>query len=447
MPFIQRYYKWLLALCCVILAAQMWLCSGTLAPYAATLSNPHLINDQGDYINIEGDTNLAQLGCYYIANYDHKHYIANYRLIDGKPKEEWNWAYLLRRPLLYIVAYPFMKMFGFLGGGFIMAVLINILVLIGFCRWVSQQWGHTAALAGAILLCAYPATMYWSGQPYPHILITACTLLLTMFLYKVYESDNLKTIALYSLWAGISFLAYDTYIFFVPAFGLLLLVQKKWKAIPVSMFFLGLPLGLWLWFLSGKTIPQASGNTDIYGNIITAYLNATGGELWTNLTKLPYLLYRNFSDALYLYAAILFVVIIVLGKATKSLRVDLPFWVIAAGMFFVFAFNNMAPPYEGWQMRGTWIARIYQPAIILCLLPLFSVLKNWQEAGKKNLVRGVLIACVIAFGFNTRINVSPAFGNDSQTYHHYNFYFHAMPQTMGENLEKYGRRPLWVCPD
>lgn len=446
MPFIQRYYRWFLALCSIVLVAQMWLCSGTLAPYAATLSNPHLIDSQGDYINIEADTNLNALGCYYIANYDHKLYLANYRLIDGRPKEEWNWAYLLRRPFMYVVSYPLMVRYGFLDGGFIVALLINIAVLLWFCRWVRQKWGHTAALAAAMVLCAYPATMYWSGQPYPHILITACTLALTMFLYKVYESNSLKTIALYSLWAGISFLAYDTYIFFVPAFGLLLLLQRKWEAIPVSMFFMALPLGLWLWFLNGKTVPAASGNSDIYGNIITAYLNATVADLWKNLKALPYLLYRNFFDALYFYLAIFFIAIVAIGKATKSLTLDMPFWVIAAGMLSVFIFNNMAPPYEGWQMRDVWIARIYQPAIILVLLPLFSVLKNWQEAGKKNLVRGVLIACLVTFAFNTHTNIAPAFGNDSQTFRHYNFYFHSLPQTMGENLEKYGRRPLWVCP-
>jgi hypothetical protein len=446
MPFIERYYKTLLVLFCTVFALQMWLCSGTLAPYAATLSNPHLINDQGDYINLEADTNLAQLGCYYIANYDHKHYIANYRLIDGKPREEWNWAHLLRRPLLYILAYPFMKMFGFLGGGFIIAVLINIAVLAWFSVWVKNRWGAAASFVGLVSLSAYPATMYWSGQPYPHILITACTLVLTILLYKIYETSSLRKIALYSLLAGISFLAYDTYIFFLPAFGLLLLWQKKWKALPVSIVLLVLPLGLWLWFLSGKTLPQASGNTDIYSNIITAYLNATGEQLWTNLKKLPGILYDNFTGALYFYLAVFFAVVVVLGRLSRSLKSELPFWVIAVAMFTVFAFNNMAPPYEGWQMRGDWIARIYQPVIILCLLPAFYAIKVWKRDNNRLFINGVVAAALLVFILNTRTNVSPALGDDSQNFRHYKFYFHAMPETMEENLEKHGRRPLWVCP-
>ncbi|MDL5046941.1 glycosyltransferase family 39 protein [Oscillatoria amoena NRMC-F 0135] len=227
MPFIKRYFTWLLVFFCLVFALQMWLCSGTLAPYAATLANPHLVNDQGDYISIEGDTDFNTLGCYYIANYDHKHYIANYKLIDGKPKEEWNWAYLLRRPLLYMVSYPFMKMFGFTGGGFVMAIVLNIAALVWFCLWAKKRWGETASFVGLVLLSAYPATMYWSGMPYPHILITACTLVLTILLYKVWETRSLRKTAVYSLLAGISFLAYDTYIFFIPAFGLLLLLQKK----------------------------------------------------------------------------------------------------------------------------------------------------------------------------------------------------------------------------
>lgn len=446
MPFFEKYFTPLVWVLCSLFALQMWLCSGTLAPYAATLHNPHLVNDQGDYISIDGDTNYAELGCYYIANYDHKHYIANYRLIDGKPKEQWNWAFLLRRPLLYMVSYPFMKMFGFLGGGFVMSILLNIAVLVWFTRWVKKRWGATAAIIGLSLLSAYPATMYWSGMPYPHILITACTLVLTMLLYKVYETDNLKTIALCSLGAGVSFLAYDTYIFFLPAFGLLLLLQKKWKAIPVAIVGLVVPLGLWLWFLSGKTLPNASGNTDIYSNIINAYLNASPEVLWDNFTQLPYILYRNFFDAMYFYIALLFAIVVIAGLVSKSIKVELPFWVLALAMFAVLAFNNMAPPYDGWQMRGTWIARIYQPAIVLCLLPIFSVAKNWNAEGKKLYVQLLVVATIVVFAFNTRINISPALGDYSQTSYHYNFYFHSMPGTMEENLEKHGRRPLWVCP-
>ncbi len=446
MPFFEQHFKTLLWIFCGVFVVQMWLCSGTLAPYAATLHNPHLINDQGDYIDIKGDTNYNRLGCYYIANYDHKHYIANFRLIDNKPKEQWNWAYLLRRPLLYMVAYPFMKMFGFLGGGFIMALLINIAVLVWFARWVKQKWGATAAIVGIASLSAYPATMYWSGTPYPHILITSCTLLLTILLYKIYETNNLKTIAWCSLAAGISFLAYDTYIFFFPAFGLLLLAQRKWKAIPISAILMALPIVLWMWFLSDKLLPNASGNTDIYSTIINAYLNASVHQLWINLKDLPAVLYHNFFNAVYFYLALFFVAVVIAGKATKSLTLGLPFWAIAVAMLTVFVFNNMAPPYEGWQMRGNWIARIYQPAIILCLLPIFKVIKNWEEKGKKLYIQLLLFATIVVFGFNTRINISPALGYYSQTHHHYNFYFHSMPETMGENLEKHGRRPLWVCP-
>lgn len=446
MPIIKRYYTWLLVFFCLVFALQMWLCSGTLAPYAATLANPHLVNDQGDYINIEGDTDFTKLGCYYIANYDHKHYIANFKLVDGKPKEEWNWAYLLRRPLLYMVSYPLMKMFGFTGGGFVMALLLNIAAMVWFCLWAKKRWGETASFIGLVLFSAYPATMYWSGMPYPHILITACTLVLTILLYKVWETRSLRKTAIYSLLAGISFLAYDTYIFFIPAFGLLLLLQKKWRAIPVSMVMLVLPLALWLWFLSGRTLPQSSGNTDIYGNIINAYLGATGDVLWANFKKLPYLLYRNFFDAMYFYLAVFFCVVIVLGKVTRSLALDLPFWAIAVSMLTVFVFNNMAPYYEGWQMRGDWIARIYQPAVVLILLLVFGVIKTWERDGNM-LPLYIITACaLIVFTFNTRINVLPALGNDSLTYHHYRFYFHSMPETMGQNLEKYGRRPLWVCP-
>ena len=435
-----------MAVFCGVFAMQLWLCSGTLSPYAATLYNPHLINDQGDYIYIEGDTDLTKLGCYYIANYDHMHYVANFRLLQGKPKEDWNWAYLLRRPLLYMLSYPFMHMFGFLSGGFIIAVIINIAVLIWFCNWVKNRWNEMAAIIAVILLSAYPATMYWSGPPYPHSLITACTLVLTILLYKVYETTNLKKIAIYSFFAGITFLAYDTYIFFIPAFGLLLLFQRKWLAIPVSMVLIVIPLALWLWFLNGKTIPSSTGNTDIYSSIIGAYGRMTGEVFWQNLKKLPYFFYLNFTGAVYMYLAAFMVVILIFGKITRSLQLEKPFWVIAIAMFTVFVFNNMAPYYEGWQMRGDWIARIYQPAIVLCLLPVFPVVKSFSENNKRYFFSGVFALVFIVFAYNTRINISPALGNDELTDAHYRFYLHSLPETMHSNLEKHGRRPLWVCP-
>lgn len=446
MPFFEKHFTTLFWVFCSLFVLQMWLCSGNLAPYAVTLNNPHLINDQGNYLKLEGDTNLEEQGCYYIANYDHKHYMANYRLVDGKPKEQWDWAYLSRRPLLYMIAFPFMKMFGFLGGGFVMAILLNIGMLAWFTRWVKKRWGATAAIVGLILLSSYPATMYWSGLPYPHILITACTLLLTILLYRVYETDNLKTIAWCSLAAGVSFLAYDTYIFFFPAFGLLLLLQKKWKAIPISVILMALPVGLWIWFLSDKLAPNSSGNTDIYSNIINAYLNATPEVLWANLKNLPIVFAETFSGAAYFYLAIFFAALVVVGLITKSIKLELPFWALAIAMLTVFVFNNMAPYYEGWQMRGGWISRIYQPEISLILLVVFSVVKQWEEKGKKVFTQVLLAAVAVVFILNARINVAPAFGDYSIVKHHYNFYLHGYPETMEQNLEKHGRRPLWVCP-
>lgn len=72
--FFEKHFKTLFWVFCSLFIVQMCLCSGNLAPYAATLINPHLINDQGDYIHIEGDTNYNELGCYYIANYDQRQY-------------------------------------------------------------------------------------------------------------------------------------------------------------------------------------------------------------------------------------------------------------------------------------------------------------------------------------------------------------------------------------
>ena len=111
-------YKFILGLGTFILLLQMWLNSGNMSVYAATLSNPHTMKG-------------------YITNYDDVHYYMNYKMICGAPSEEWKVGYTLRRVGLFVIGYPFFRLFGFYWGGEItsfLLVLFSFIYLVHFVK-------------------------------------------------------------------------------------------------------------------------------------------------------------------------------------------------------------------------------------------------------------------------------------------------------------------------
>jgi hypothetical protein len=119
---------------------------------------------------------------------------------------------------------------------------------------------------------------------------------------------------------------------------------------------------------------------------------------------------------------------------------------IAAGL--IFAFNNLAPPYEGrWQMRGDFIPRLYQPIFVALLVYCARVA---GDVGTLSGARPRLVLAAAAFALVG--NLSIAFGPIAHVpwtgviYHR--FYEHSGPDTMDRLLAAHGRRPLGFCrPD
>jgi hypothetical protein len=123
----------------VIVLLGVWLSSGTLAPYAATLEQPRIDKP-----------------CNYLLNTDHVHFEATFLMLDGQPRERWDFSIYLRRILFPLLAYPLMKAFGFLAGGVVTSAIIQLAAYATFVIYVRKKLGDPAAYAAIVLVAFYP---------------------------------------------------------------------------------------------------------------------------------------------------------------------------------------------------------------------------------------------------------------------------------------------------
>ena len=68
-----------LSTACLLLSLGVWANTGTLAPYGATLDKP-LVSDP----------------CKYLLNIDHFHFKAAFLMLDGAPRDQWEFSVVLR---------------------------------------------------------------------------------------------------------------------------------------------------------------------------------------------------------------------------------------------------------------------------------------------------------------------------------------------------------------
>ncbi|MBC7369205.1 MAG: hypothetical protein H7343_20755, partial [Undibacterium sp.] len=111
----------------------------------------------------------------------------------------------------------------------------------------------------------------------------------------------------------------------------------------------------------------------------------------------------------------------------------------------LFLFNNLAPDYVGsWQMRGTWIARIYQPvfpALVLFCARWFEALPPLPARDRRSLG----VAFTLFGAGNALVIFGPILNNPLGVSEHAFFAFHdsKAPHFLHEgNLRTFGRRPL-----
>ena len=417
------------------LALCIYLSSGTVAPYGS--SCPHPIIDES--------------GC--VFNSDHPHFYASYKLLNGAPKAEWEGAVALRRILYPLLCFPFMKMFGFNWGGLVGTLILHILALFLLYRYFLKSYSEKVAISASCLFATYPGITYWSGVPYHHASIVPVTIFSFLCLENIASlipisslQSNFK-VAINALVIGVLFYFYDLAIFFIPAVYLMLIFKKSWSKF--LSFTLGFAISqvIMVTFLTkGLDINLIDSNSVTYKNIINGYLNIinfTSNDYseWMHLLSLmPRVLFSNFIFSNFLFLPLLFLFFLFIGyknKVVPSLVETCLFLSILA----VFLFNNCAPKYEGWQLRGTWIARIYQPIFIVYFSYIFRVLASTNSIKSTNFRPLILIFALL----NLSVTLSLYLKLPHGTFLYDRFYKHSKKNVMIENLDRYGTYPLGFC--
>jgi hypothetical protein len=422
----------------MVLISAMYLSTGTLSPYANT-------------VNFPPDYPLVEPKCQYLFNGDYYQFSAVFCFLDGKPRSTWMHSPVLHRILYNCIAYPFMKIFEHDLGGLITNFLLMALAFISFALFALRTNGESGAIAGMWLLALYPGITYYGGQPFLYAIIVPCCLWLYMLLWKMNSCTSVRNVWISALVMGILFLGYDLLVFFGTAAFFLLLFRKKFVQVSVLVPGMLACSALW-WCVAhfGLGASFTSENSQAYSIILHSYFQRVDFPQWFALLKnLPENLMHNFFFSTFLFLPVLFSAFIIVGACARQKLLTFPETCLLLGIALVFLFNNCAPPYDfRWQMRGTWIARLYQPLFVIFLFysaRLFQALASEKRYRPLKLFTIVLL--IVTVSGNGLVALGPALNDPAgiSSWVYWNFYKHSPRQTMKMNLAKYGRRPWGFC--
>ncbi|HKV06805.1 MAG TPA: hypothetical protein VJ725_01620 [Thermoanaerobaculia bacterium] len=420
----------------LVLILGVWASSGTLAPYAATLAKPYVWGP-----------------CDYLLNIDHNHFKAVFMMLDGAPRDQWEYSVVLRRVLHPLLAYPFIKLLGFGAGGIVANVLLALGSVAVFWRALRNRYGKVP-VALLWLLATSPGIFYWAGLPYSYAVIVPASLLALVLLWKLETATGWRPALLCGLGLGVLSTGYDLLPFFGAAGFLLLLSRRLWGPATVFAVAAAAPTALVAVALRAiYQVPFQSSNTQAYGNIVGSYLSLgslteeslrTWGRL---LTALPGIALDVFLYSNFLFLPLLFLLGLLAARwLPKEIRIVPRAEVcVLIAAILLFLFTNLAPPYPGWQLRGSWLARLYQPVFGVMISTLAALFARANLLPRR--LRGALWgALAIVIFADLWIVFGPVLGSTrlSQTVYH-RFYRHDKPTAYEETLATYGRRPLGFC--
>lgn len=422
----ERRYRMHAVGAMTVLAAAIYLSSGTMAPYGATDSHPLVLEP-----------------CHYLVNVDHYHFEAVYRMIRGEEPSRWAGSVVLRRLLFPVVSYPLVRTAGFLAGGLIASILLNVIALLLFSAFVRRRAGDRAATATLWLLATYPGITYWAGLPYSYVAIVPGSLFGLILLYRVHDHAALADVVRAAFLLGLIFTAYDLFPFFGPATLIVLFASRRWIAAVVATVAMVLPGILIALMFMTMGVPVLNTNSANYLSVVFSYLNFDryNSEWFGYLAELPLILFSNAIYGNLVFLPILAITGAVLLRNRGVVVIGLPEKALLITALAVFLFTNAAPPYYGWQMRGYWLARLYQPLVAVLLM----------IAGRatQSLEGSVLGRWRVALGLTLALNASVAFGpvlmNPLAGFVYHKFYVHSPPESLLINMQRYGRRPLGFC--
>lgn len=418
----RAFWLWVAGAALVLILA-CWLSSGTLAPYGMQPGGP----------------------CQYRVNIDHPHFEAVFRMLDGRPEKEWIWSVVLRRILYPLLAYPFMKGFGFDLGGLLFNIVFHVATLLGLALAIRRYFDARAAVLVTWLFATYPGITYWVGLPYSYAFIVPGSIACTIALLWWHDRPSLRRSIAAACVVGIVGLGYDLSPFFGGALLLLVLARRRWLDAGAVL----LVLGAFAVFVA-KGLPAIFGfpaensNTAAYGAVVKAWLDAPHRlNGWgTLLAGLPKVFVSNFVFSNFVFFPVLFLGVLVLRRKRPVFH-PVALAVLLA-VFGLFLFLNAAPPYGGaWQLRGTWIPRLFQPWFVAILITVAATSIALRRTSRH---RAFVAAVVLVTALNGAVIAGPFIKLTPLYASVYQRFYRAWK--MDDNkawLKKLGRRPYGIC--
>jgi hypothetical protein len=421
----------------LLLILGIWANTGTLAPYAATLANP-----------------LLWEPCNFALNIDHFHFKATFLMLDGAPRDQWEFSVVLRRLLYPFLAYPFMKLLGFGAGGLVVNVLLAAGSLTAFWLGLQRRLCAEASPAVLWLLATYPGFAYWAGLPYSYACIVPFSLLCMVLLWRVESLTTWREALVCGLALGVLFTGYDLLPFFGSAAVLILLARRLWGpcvVLATAQLVPAIAAALLLKTVFG--VPLLNSNSEVYATVLKSYfsigrLSPAELQQWRAfLAGVPKAALEIFLYSNFLFLPLLFLLcLLAAARLPRNVRLLRPAEasLLAAGLA-LFLFANLAPPYPGWPLRGVWIARIYQPAgvALLAYVAALSARARLLSPGLRRALRG---AIVVAAAANAWVVFAPALGSAALSqFVYFRFYRHAPEKSYSETLARIGARPVGFC--
>lgn len=422
-----------LAVAVVVLAGGIWASTGTLAPYASTLEQPFMWGP-----------------CNYPLNIDHFHFKATFLMLDGAPREQWEFSVVLRRLLYPLLAFPLMKLLGYGAGGLVTNVLLAILALLVFWRALSRRLGRRPPGAALALLATYPGIAYWAGLPYSYAAIVPLSLLCQVLLWRLEADRSQRNAVLVGLGLGVLFTGYDLLPIFGVAALLLLLWHRAWLSTALLVVAQLVPtvlVAVLLW--TRYRVPFRNGNTEAYFTVLRSYVSPVDLHAWwVLLRQLPLATVDNYLFSNFLFVPLLFLLALVIGRRlapAEPIPITGAEGCVLLATALLFLFNNLAPPYSGWPLRGAWVARLYQP-VVATMVPLIAVaLARVGELPARwgRTLRAATLCVVTAQAW---VIFAPALGQpwlSGELY--FRFYRHAQRAVYADNVARLGARPVGFC--
>jgi hypothetical protein len=249
---------------------------------------------------------------------------------------------------------------------------------------------------------------------------------------------------------GVLFLGYDLLPLFAPPAVMVLLRRRRFAHAALAAIVMLLPALLGIALLAWKYgLLLQNNNAETYGNLVRAYLSPSSFSNWLQLAShAPAALVRAYFFSNFWFLPALFLITQIVNRSHLRLRmIGAERWLLLTTLL-LFLFVNLAPPTPGrWQMRGSGMSRIYQPAFAAMIL----FIARWMQAAwdardaRSNARRWLTAAIAMTTLANTAVVFGPVLHIPLADRVYLSFYHHAETYALSKNLDTFGRRPLGFC--